>query len=325
MLQNTGFPKGYTAADFRRDQDIFHKWVRENYPECRIVGPSDTDPLAMQVDPDGKPYRESADSSASAGIAEALPYCSTADLLDGCTEKLDVFSYHYYNGVSERMAAMMPSAFTPAEGAMSEEYLGMAGFCASCFALYRDKYCPGDEMWVTESGDAGAGGHTWASTYLEVPRTLNEIGHFATITNGVIFHNTLASSDYGWLKHGTFVPRPSYFAVLLWKKLMGNTVYASGETIRPGAHVFAHSRKDGKEGVVYLVINTSWTESTKVQLPKEAEVYALTGNGKMRSRTMLLNGKELVLGEKDEIPELTPVTQEGCVEVAPGGCTFFVL
>ena len=41
----------------------------------------------------------------------------------------EFWRYHYYNGVSERMAAMMPSAFTPAEGAMSEEYLGMAGFC----------------------------------------------------------------------------------------------------------------------------------------------------------------------------------------------------
>ena len=50
MLKNTGFPKDYTAADFRRDQDIFHKWVRENYPECTIVGPSDTDPNAMSVD-----------------------------------------------------------------------------------------------------------------------------------------------------------------------------------------------------------------------------------------------------------------------------------
>lgn len=325
MLQNTGFPKDYTAADFRRDQDIFHKWVRENYPECLIVGPSDTDPNAMSVDAYGNPHPWAVANDMTAGIAGALAYCSTGDLMDGCTEKLDVFSYHYYNGVSERMAAMMPSAFTPAEGAMSEEYLGAAGHTARCFMSYRDKYCPGGEMWVTESGDAGAGGHTWASTYLEVPRTLNEIGHFATVTNGVIFHNTLASSDYGWLKHGTFVPRPSYFSVLLWKQLMGDTVYASGEAIRPGAHVFAHSRKDGKSGVVYLVINTSWDETTTVELPKAAEVYALTGNGKMRSRTMLLNGKELVLGENDEIPVLEGVTMEGTVEVAPGGCTFFVL
>ena len=44
----------------------------------------------------------------------------------------------------------------------------------------------------------------------------------------------------------------------------------------------------------------------------------------MRSRTMLLYGKELILGENDEIPELKGVTMEGTVEVAPGGCTFFV-
>ncbi len=326
MLQTTGFPKDYTAADFRRDQDIFHKWVRENYPECLIVGPSDTDPGAMSMDAWGNPHPwASSVGMDTAGIAAVMACCSTGDLMDGCTEKLDVFSYHCYNGVSERMAAMMPSAFTPAEGAMSEGYLGTAAHSARCFSSYRDRYCPGGEMWVTESGDAGAGGHTWASTYLEVPRTLNEIGSFATVTNGVIFHNTLASSDYGWLKHGTFLPRPSYFSVLLWKKLMGNTCYASGEAIREGAYVYAHSRADGKDGYAYLVINTSWTDTTTVELPKEAEAYVLTGNGKMRSRTMLLNGKELVLGANDELPVMEGVKVSGKVELAPGSCAFFVL
>ena len=327
MLKSTGFPKDYTAADFRRDQDIFHKWVRENYPECLIVGPSDTDPGAMSVDAWGKPHpwAENVGGMDTAGIAAVMAYCSTGDLMDGCTEKLDVFSYHYYNGVSERMAAMMPSAFTPAEGAMSEAYLGAAGHSARCFSSYRDRYCPGGEMWVTESGDAGAGGHTWASTYLEVPRTLNEIGDFSTVTNGVIFHNTLASSDYGWLKHGTFVPRPSYFAVLLWKQVMGNTVYASGEALREGAHVYAHSRKDGKDGYAYLVINSSWTDTTTVELPRDAQAYILTGNGKMRSRTMLLNGKELVLAENDELPQLNPVAVSGTVELPAGACAFFLV
>ena len=327
MLQVTGFPKDYTAADFRRDQDIFHKWVRENYPECTIIGPSDTDPGAMNVDADGNPHPWNNESMMDmAGIAAVMAYCTTAELMDGCTEKPDIFSYHYYNGISERMAPMMPAAYTPFEGCMSEAYLGAASHSARCFLSYRDKYATaGGQMWVTESGDAGAGGHTWASTYAEVIRTLNEIGSFVTVTDGVIFHNTLASSDYGWLKHGTFAPRPSYFAVLLWKKLMGNTVYASGEEIRPGAHVFCHDRADGKAGKAYLVINTSWTDTTTVELPGEATVYALTGKTGMRSRTMCLNGKELVLGENDALPELTGVTVSGQVEVAPGGCTFIVL
>ena len=328
MLQVTGFPKDYTPADYRRDHDIFQKWVRENYPECAIIGPSDTDPNAMSVDADGNPHPWANVSTLdSAGIAAAMAYCSTADLMDGCTEKPDIFSYHYYNGISERMRAMMPSAYTPFEGCMSEAYLAAASHSARCFTSYRDKYvAPGGEMWVTESGDAGAGGHTWASTYAEVIRTLNEIGSFVTVTDGVIFHNTLASSDYGWLKHGTFVPRPSYFSVLLWKKLMGNTVYDAAEPIRPGAHVYAHSRADGKEGKAYLVINTSWDEPTTVELPCDAEVYALTGNGSMRSRTMLLNGKELVLGENDELPEMNGITvPAGTLEVAPGSCVFIVM
>ena len=106
---------------------------------------------------------------------------------------------------------------------------------------------------------------------------------------------------------------------------MGNTVYATGEALREGAHVFAHNRKDGKEGKAYLVINNSWTDTTTVELPGTAEVYALTGNGKLRSRTMLLNGKELVLGEGNALPAMEPVVATGTIEVAPGGCTFILV
>ena len=64
---------------------------------------------------------------------------------------------------------------------------------------------------------------------------------------------------------------------------------------------------------------------TTVELPKEAEVYALTGNGKFRARTMLCNGTELVLDENDNTPEFVGVKAEGTIKVAPAGCTFIVL
>ena len=180
-------------------------------------------------------------------------------------------------------------------------------------------------MWVTESGDAGGGGDTWGSTYLEVLRTLNELGEFATVTDGIIFHNTLASSDYGWLKHGSFEPRPNYFAVLLWNTLMGTTVYDSKIPVSEGAHVYCHSRKDGKDGCVYLVINNSKTDVTTVELPKDAVQYVLDGNGNMRSTVMYLNGKPLTLGENDELPNMSGEAVSGTVELAPGSCAFFVL
>ena len=313
----------YTAEHFRRDQDLFHKWLRANYPEVIAVGPCtcDPEPMRQYMEENGEDV-----SSGGGGVADVFPSCTTTDLLEGCTEKLDVFSYHYYNGVSERMRAMSPTMFTPATEATSEKYLNMARNCARAYSKYSDIYCPGADMWVTESGDAGAGGHTWGSTYLEVLRELNEFGSFAVETQGVIFHNTLASSDYGYLQHGTFEPRPSYFAVVLWNQLMGEIVYDSGEEIREGAHVYVHSRKDGKEGVAYLVINNSKTENTTVELPKEATVYRLDGNGDMRSPVMYLNGEALILGENDEIPVMEgEVVPKGTIEIAPGACVFITI
>ena len=318
MMEITGFPAGYRAEHFRRDQDLFHKWVRENHPGTLIVGPCTTDSAAIKMGPD--------EAKGGAGIADAVGTCATTDeLMEGCTEKLDVFSYHYYNGISERLESVMPDAHWPADMAVSEPYLAMAGRCARVFAPYRDKYVPGGEMWVTESGDAGGGGNTWGSTYMDVLRTLNELGDFASVTDGVIFHNTLASSDYGFLKHGTFEPRPNYFAVLLWQQLMGGTVYDSKIAIQEGAHVFCHSRKDGKDGCVYLVINNSKTDATTVELPKDATVYTLAGRDGLRSSVMTLNGRDLVLGENDELPCLCGEAVSGTVEVAPCCCSFIVL
>ena len=107
---------------------------------------------------------------------------------------------------------------------------------------------------------------------------------------------------------------------------MGEIVYDSGEEIREGAHVYVHSRKDGKEGVAYLVINNSKTENTTVELPKEATVYRLDGNGDMRSPVMYLNGEALILGENDEIPVMEgEVVPKGTIEIAPGACVFITI
>ncbi len=319
MMEDTGFPKGYTPAHYRRDQDLFFRWLRANYPECICVGPSTTGGDNVSF---GK-------MGGKTGGVEQLTRntCNCADLLEGTSEPLDVFSYHYYNGLSERLASVMPAGHWQAEEANSEPYLATAINFARTYAPMRDKYCPGAPMWVTESGDAGGGGDTWASTYLDVFRTLNELGGFASVTDGVIFHNTLASSDYGFLARQVFDPRPNYFAVLLWNRLMGTTVYDAEQPVREGAHVYVHSRKDQKEGFVYLIINNSFTDTTTVELPKDAERYTLCGqDGNMRSTVMTLNGQPLTLQEGNILPEMKPAVQAaGTVELAPGTCTFFVI
>lgn len=314
LLSASGAPKGYTVEHFIRDQDIFNKWLHDNYPECLAVGPCSVGGGIMgKLDVEKFP------------LNLLMKKMGTEAFIKGSKEPMEVFSYHYYNGVSERIAAGMSFVHWPAKKVNSEAFLDAAGYCARAAAKVRDKYMPGAQMWVTESGDAGGGGDTWASTYLDVLRTLNELGTFPTITDGIIFHNTLASSDYGWLRHGTFEPRPNYFAVILWSRLMGTTVYDSEIPVSEGAHVFCHSRKDGKDGCVYLVINNSKTEPTLVDLPKEAVRYTLDGNGDMRNTVAYLNGRALTLGEDDSLPNLDGEVASGTVELAPGSCTFFVM
>lgn len=314
LLSGSGAPKGYTVEHFLRDQDIFNKWLHDNYPECLAVGPCSVGGGKM-----GKLNVE------KFPLKQLMKKMGTEAFIKDAKEPMEVFSYHYYNGVSERIAAGMHFVHWKDSLITSEAYLDAAPYCAKAAAKLRDKYMPGAQLWVTESGDAGGGGNTWASTYVDVLRTLNELGTFATITDGIVFHNTLASSDYGWLRHGTFDPRPNYFAILIWNKLMGKTVYDSEIKISEGAHVFCHSRKDGKDGCAYLVINNSKTKTTTVELPKEATVYALSGTNGMRSVTMSLNGKELLLGANNELPEFSGVVATGKAEVVPGGCTFFVI
>lgn len=313
MLTTSGAPEGYTPADYVRDHDLFNSWVRENYPEVLLVGPCSTGD------------NENVDGKMGGGIGALTECCSTRELMQGAKVKLDIFSYHCYNGISERLASVMPELFWGADQALSKKYLGVAADCAEAASKQRDLYCPGSPMWVTESGDAGGGGCTWASTYLDVFRTLNELGSFATISDGVIFHNTLASSDYGFLAHTVFDPRPNYFAVLLWNRLMGSTVYKVDTPVPEGVYAYAHSRKDGKGGVVYLIINTSEHEAITLDLPCDAQQYTLSADC-LRSTIMKLNGTPLVLSPRNELPDLKPALEPaGALELPAASCTFLVM
>ncbi len=300
MLEVSGAPKGYTSFDYVRDADIFYKWVKENYPDCLIVGPCTV-----------------------GGVHGIFDLCSDDLLLDNAKMPLDVFSYHYYNGISERISAILPDAHWSADDAHTDSYLSVAAQKAKIYTAMRDKYVPGGQVWVTESGDAVGGGNTWASTYLDVLRTLNELGSFSLLADGVIFHNTLASSDYGFLKHGTFEARPNYYAALLWNMLMGKTVYQTNLS-EENLHIYCHSRKDGKEGLTYLVINNSLENSVCFSTPNGADVYELSGNGNIRNTKIYLNGNKLDFEKKENIPDIKGEYKSGEIEIQPGGCAFLV-
>lgn len=304
VMASTPPAPGYGAAEFGRDQDSFFRFVRKEHPTIKLVGPS------VCADPVIERQR---------ALLRFLRPIPTEDLIRSCREKPDVFSYHCYAGLSERGAAL--GGHWPESEALSDEYLGVAREAASYYARLRDRWCPGAPMWVTESADAGLGGNTWASSYLDVVRFVEELCAFAQISDGIVFHNTLASSDYGLLDRRTFEPRPNYWLLYVWKRLIGDAVYETGEE----GHVWAFARKDGKPGYVYVVVNNSETEPLPVRGPKGLLVHRLHA-GKLRSRQILLNGKILQRGADGKFPDLVPEASEsGTVALGPAEVGFFTV
>ena len=166
--------------------------------------------------------------------------------------------------------------------------------------------------------------HTWGSTYLDVIRSANELGVFTKHTEGIIFHNTFVSSDYGWLDPVTHYPRPNYWLNYIWNQLIGTSTYDVEWENCEGAHIFAYDRKDGKAGYVYMIINNSKKEETVVDFGKEVDVYLLSADEE-RSKDMKLNEKVLELGENDAMPEIkAEKNMEGKVTLPPVTVGFIV-
>lgn len=311
MPTYAGAPAGYTADSYARDFAAFKPFIRSAAPEMRIVGPGSVgEALLMPL-----------------LSAKGLPgYVSTEAMLTAVPPpKFDVFSYHTYPAVSIRCASMGAAAQTTPEEALSEEWLSRTD---RSYAYYvsglRDRFGPGTPIWITETADAACGGNPWASTFLDSFRYLDQLGRLARRGVGVIFHNTLASSEYGLLDQDSFAPRPNYWAALIWHRLMGTTVLDAGPP-RPGLHLYAHCMRGQPGGVTLLAINNSRTESASVDVPVPAERFTLSAQP-LESHHVDLNGRPLALGARDSLPEMRGVSvPAGVVSLAPTTITFFTI
>ena len=136
-------------------------------------------------------------------------------------------------------------------------------------------------------------------------------------------HNTFLASEYSLIDQDTYLPKPNYWAALLWAKLMGTEVYDAG-TEKEGIYVFAHNLKGSESGKTILIINTS-KEATSINLPSDAEQFTLTSN-ELEGTNVLLNGQELALTANDEVPTITGKNvKAGNIELPETSISFFTL
>jgi hypothetical protein len=260
-----------------------------------------------------------------APIGLAGSVLKSEDILKATGSVFDAFSYHSYGATSKRCAAMTPGGVITAEAALSDEYLSRADRIEAFYAGLRDKFAPGKPLWLTETADAACGGNPWAATFVDSIRYLDQLGRLSKLGVQVHMHNTLASSDYGLLDENTLMPRPHYWAALLWRKFMGTTVLDPGPSPAPGLHLYAHCLRGQPGGVALLAINTDRTASQSVALATAAERYTLTAPDLQDTHTQM-NGTELALGSDDAIPQLAGMrTGSGKVTFAPATITFLAI
>ena len=297
-----GAPPGYDAESYAKDIAAFRVFAKATVPEMAIVGPG---------------------SVGEGGVmSSVMPLLSTRKMLEASPPPIfNIYSYHSYAAASIRCASLGSSAQTTAAAALSEEWLARPDSIYTYYVDLRDRFEPGKAVWITETADAACGGNPWAATFLDSFRYLDQLGRLARRGVAVVFHNTLASSEYGLLDQKSFEPRPNYWAALLWRRLMGTTVL-DGIHSEAGLHLYAHCLREHPGGVALLAINTSRTQSRSINLPMAGDRYSLTAE-KLESPSVKLNGSTLHLGSDDKLPALHgAAVKAGDLTLQPATITF---
>lgn len=303
LVELTGAPEGYGAADYARDFDRFARTFRAEVPGAAVIGP---------------------DSVGGGGLerlaAEAqLTLLRNSEMIARSAAKLDAVAYHHYGGLSERCATSGPLAVTP-ETAFDPTWLARTDETHAYYRALRDAHAPGTPLWLTETAQAACGGSRWAATFEDVPRYLDQLGRLAALGVRTVMHNTLAASDYALLDEETFAPRPTYWAALLWSRLMGTTVLAAPAPPAPTVRLYAHCAKDARGGVSLLAINLAPAASA-LAMAGRGTLYRLEGAG----AEARLNGLTLALGPRDRLPPLAGLPAQRRVVLPPRSISFIAL
>lgn len=299
-----GVDTNYNSRNFAKDVAVFRAWAKKEVPDMLVIGPGST--------------AEGIPGQSFAGVMKH--FLSTDSLMSSEPKALfDIFSYHYYGAVSMRVMRSGPFSIK-AENALDPEWLQRTDVVADYYIRLRDKYNPGKPIWVTETAEASAGGDPFAATYLDCFRYLYQLGSLAKKGVQVVIHNTLAASEYSLIDMDTHLPKPDYWAALLWAKLMGTKVYEVGKGTR-GVYLFAHSMKEHNDGITLLLLNTN-KESTTINIPSNGEQYTLTSN-ELQGAAVQLNGQDLKLGDDDMLPSIKgKKVNSGNVELPAVSITF---
>ncbi|MBS7671175.1 hypothetical protein [Croceicoccus gelatinilyticus] len=299
LISGTQPPADYAAADYRRDYDRFHAWMKARSPDTRIMAPG---------------AFEFGGGRELPAFIRTLP---AQDLVPGGETRPDVVSFHFYGEISKRCSGVTPDPRGP-------EWLSrIDGAIANTMRL-RDALAPGAPVWLSETAETACGGNPQAATFADSFRFADQLASAAKQGVSVVMHNTLAASDYALLDEDTFAPRPNYWTAYLWRQTMGSRVLGAAILgAEDGLRLYAHCQRGVPGGVTLLALNLDGTDRKVLRIDGPAQVYSLTG--KDDTKATYLNGQALSLGPDDEWPEIHGESVEGPVRLAAASISFITL
>jgi heparanase 1 len=302
LMSLGGVGDNYGANEYGRDSKVFKEFLRKESPGTLYLGPSST--------AEGLP-------------GPAFPHLvPTEQLMQATGPIFDAFSYHVYYTRSHRCSG--PNG-TNMNELLTPDWFDRGNTVEEFYAKLRDKYLPGKDLWLTETGEASCGGDTWASTFVDAFRLLDQFGSHAQKSVKSIMYNTLASSDYGMIDEETYAPRPNYWAALLWKRTMGARSLDHGTNPSSGMRIYAQCMKDAPGGVAMLILNVDKSDAHSLTLPIEGQRYTLSSPD-LLSKAVLLNGQELRIAADGVVPEYKGEGfKQGVVSFAPSTISIITL
>jgi heparanase 1 len=307
MLWLTQPPAGYTAAAYRRDYARFAGWLRQTSPGTALLAPG--------VAELGEPTRTIARRNKERVILEA------DQLITADSPRPDGFSFHYYGGGSVRCGGA--ALGMTVENALSPKWLNGVDAIVTDVVKLRDQVAPGVPLWNTESAESSCGGNPWAATFADSFRFVDTLGRSALQGVHVYIHNTLSASDYALLEEHGNVPRPNYWAAVLWKRTMGTTVLAAPASPAPDLRLYAHCSVDRKGGVTLVAVNIG-DSAQVVPVGERAQSWVLqSANGSLDTKAIQINGHRPRADDAGELYGLEGAPVSGTISV-PGKAIAFV-
>lgn len=296
--------RGFTASEYARDYAAFRQSTATLAPQMRVAGPG-----SVSL---GIPGVAAIGGTSAEEYAQAQP-----------KPEFDIVSYHFYPALGSRCAPATSPQGIGVAAALDPEFLARPDAAFQQMRALRDAHAPSAPIWLTETGGAACGGLDWQPTFLDTFRYLDTHARLARQGLDAIFTHALISGTNGIIDERTLEPNASYWAAVLWRRLMGTGVLDTGEQ-RVGLHIYAHCLRGMTGGVAVLVINLN-DRPEALRVSGEAQLYALTA-AQMQDRSVRLNGTPLALTEQDQLPQMEPVTQRtGNITIAPTSSTFVAL